>query len=368
MDSRERTFLALEHQEPDRVPIDCWMSTGLKGKLVKTLNVTYEQFLDNNDVDLRYIMGPSYIGPAHPVRQDGSRMDIWGVPRNQVHIKLTDGGVNYSETYKEVVISPLQNLTTVEEILDYGHWPSADWFDYSDIEKQCSKIRDSGRVVVFMEDRLNRIAQLKPAMYLRGSEQIFIDMIQNQEIAKTIFKQISHFYLEYESRILESARGKIDILCTGDDFGAQTGPLVSIAMWKEFLKEVFWRYIQMGQSFGALVMHHTCGSVYSLIPEMIDCKLDILQSLQPEATDMNPKKIKDRYGRYLSFQGGVSIQKVLPHCSQEEVEMHVQSLIQAMAREGGFIACTSHNAQVDTPIHNLEVLFRSYREFGKYPI
>ncbi len=368
MDSRERTILALEHQEPDRVPIDCWMSSGMKEKLENAMKVTYEQFIDNNDVDLRYITGPRYIGPELPVMKDGSQIDIWGVPRKQVHVQLSDEIGNYTDTYREVVFSPLQRLTSVEEILDYDHWPSADWFDYSVIEEQCRKIRDAGRVVVFQGDRLNRIAQLKPAMYLRGFEQIFIDMIATPEIARAIVNPISNFYLEYGNRILEAARGKIDILCTGDDFGVQNGLLISQDMWIDLLKKGFENYVELGKSYGAFVMHHTCGSVYPLIPDMIDCKLEILQSLQPEAANMDPKKIKDKFGEHLSFQGGVSIQKVLPYGSQVEVKKHVETLLEAMAPGGGFIACTSHNIQADTPIHNLQALFQAYREFGKYRV
>lgn len=366
MDSRERTFLSLEHEEPDRVPVDCWFSSAMKTKLEANLNTSYERFLDQNDVDLRYIEGPRYIGPQLSGYDNTSKIDIWGVPRRQVQIHLKDKIGEYTETYKEVTFSPLQYADSVEEVLEYDHWPSADWFDYSVIEEQCRKIRDAGRVVVFMGDRLNRLAQLKPAFYLRGFEQVFVDMKENTEIVRVLFQGIAAFYLEYGRRILEAAKGKIDILCTGDDFGAQDGPFLSLSMWINFLKKGFEEYIKLGKAHGAYVMHHTCGSVYSLIPEMINCNLDILQSLQPEVTGMNPKILKDEFGDRLSFQGGVSIQKVLPHGSPADVREHVKMLLEIMAPQGGYIACTSHNIQADTPLCNLEALFETYRKFGWY--
>ena len=171
MDSRERTFIALEHQEPDRVPMDCWVSSGTKQKIESQFKIPFNDFLDLYDVDLRYIEGPQYIGPA---MKSGSEVetDIWGVPRKPVRCSLNDSMGICTETYKEVIESPLQKFSMGEEINNYPYWPSADWFDYSDIERQCNEILKKGRVVVFMGDRLNRFAQLKPAMYLRGFEQI----------------------------------------------------------------------------------------------------------------------------------------------------------------------------------------------------
>jgi uroporphyrinogen decarboxylase len=366
LDSRERTFLSIQHQEPDRVPMDCWLSSAMKTKVRKTLDVSWERFLDRYDVDLRYIEGPAYIGPTLSGEDGYVDVDIWGVSRKLVHVHVDDGAGEYTESYKELIRSPLQDVSSSEEILEYDHWPSPDWFDYSVVAEQCRRARDAGRVVVFMGDRLNRIAQLKPASYLRGFEQVFIDMLENPDMARVLFRRISEFYLEYGRRILEAAEGKIDILCTGDDFGSQNAPLISLPMWIDFFKPGFQNYIKLAKAYGARVMHHTCGSVYQLIPEMIGCGLDILQSLQPEAADMDPRIIKEEYGDRLCFQGGVSIQKVLPHGSAEDVRRHVKSLLECMMPGGGYIAGTSHNIQADTPIRNLEALFAAYCRYGRY--
>jgi uroporphyrinogen decarboxylase len=338
----------------------------MKKKIEKGLKISYEQFLDLHDVDFRYIEGPRYRGPGLHTNTNNVEIDIWGVPRSRVSLKVDDGVGNYAESYREVFRSPLQYLTSVEEILNYDHWPSPDWFDYSEIENQCRCIKEQGRVVVFMGDRLNRFAQLKPAMYLRSYEQILIDMIENPEIAKTIFSQISSFYLEYGRRILEAGKGNIDILCTGDDFGGQNGTLLSPLLWIDFLKQGFKEYIRLGKAYETYVMHHTCGSVYTLIPEMINCDLDILQSLQPEAAKMEPTVLKKEFGSHLSFQGGISIQKVLPYGSMAEVKKHVKLVLKAMSPGGAYIACTSHNIQADTPLANVAALFEAYHDFGQY--
>jgi len=365
MDSRERTFLAIEHQEPDRVPVDCWLSSGTKRKVDKQFGKSFNDFMDYYDVDLRYIEGPHYIGPVMKT-ENNINTDIWGVPRNPIILSMNDGTGTWSETYKEVSESPLQKCSTLGEIYDYPHWPSADWFDYGCIEEQCDEIREKGRVVVFMGDRLNRFAQLKPAMYLRGVEQILIDMALNPDIARSIFGKIGDFYMEYGSRILEAARGKIDILCTGDDFGSQQNMLISPSMWKDLLGKGFSNFIKLGKTYGARVMHHTCGSVYNIIEEFIEFGLDILQSIQPEAAKMDPGLLKNKFGRRISFQGGISIQKVLPYGKPEDVEEHVKYVFEKMMAGGGYIACTAHNIQADTSIDNIIALFNAYHKFGKY--
>ena len=361
MDSRERTLLALAHEEPDRVPVDCWLSSGTIRKISGSGRPGLDEFLDAHDVDLRYIEGPRYIGP--PL---GGDRDLWGVPRVAVSVSLRDGTGLHHETFHEVSASPLADCSSPGEIEGYAGWPSPDWFDVGAVEAQCEAVRNAGRVAVFMGDRLNRIAQLKPAMYLRGTERIFIDLAEAPEVADAVFGKIRSFYLEYERRILESARGKVDILCTGDDFGAQNGLLISPESWRRFLGPGFASYVRLAKEAGVRVMHHTCGAVRALVPDLAARGLDILQSLQPEAAGMDPAELKADFGGDLSFQGGISIQHYLPRGTPADVREHVHRVFSALAPGGGYIAGTSHNIQADTPLANVEALFAAYRDFGRY--
>ncbi len=360
MDSRERTFLALNHERPDRIPVDFWASTGLRQRMADELGVSFAQFLDGHDVDLRYIPGPSYVGPPLERRHDGVSLDIWGVPRRSVTLDVR----GHQESYREVVEPPLAAASTAEDVAAYGHWPSADWFDYSVVEAQCDAVRDAGRVVVFMGDRLNRVAQLKPAMYLRGIEALMVDLAMRPAIARAVFAGIGRFYKEYLDRILDAARGKIDIVLTGDDFGAQDGLLVSPTTWEEFLGDGFRDYVRLVKAHGAAAMHHTCGSVVELIPAMIERGLDILQSIQPEARGMAPARLKASFGDRLCFHGGVSIQRLLPRGTTDDVRREVRHLAEVMGENGGYIFCTAHNIQADTPMENVLALVASYGRYG----
>jgi uroporphyrinogen decarboxylase len=362
VDSRERTFLALQFQEPDRLPVDVWMSAGFSAKLTASCGVSVESFLDAHDVDLRYIEGPAYIGP--PLRRfaDGTENDLWGVARRAVTATTAEG----TERYWEVERAPLAAAATEADIHAYRGWPSADWYDYSGIEAQCESVRRRGRVAVFVGDRLNRVAQLKPAMYLRGVEQVLEDMSLRPAVADALFCRIRSFYFEYLTRILESARGKLDIVLTGDDFGTQHGPIVSPAMWERYLGEGFASSMALVKSAGARSMHHTCGSVLPIVPLMLDRGLQILQSLQPEARDMDHRALKRAYAARLAFHGGISIQRTMPSGSPEDIAREVRERMDSLGRGGGYIICTSHNVQADVPVRNLIALLDACAKHGRY--
>jgi len=362
VDSRERALLAIGHETPDRIPVDFWASAGFRARIKSELGMSFEDFLDGQDVDFRYIPGPSYVGPPLDGEQSGIATDIWGVPRKAVTLEVR----GQFEHYWEVVAPPLADAATLDEIDAYPHWPSADRFDYRNVESQCDLVREQGRVVVFMGDRLNRIAQLKPAMYIRGPDRIMLDMALEPDLARVLFEKIKAFYMDYLERILTAASGKIDIVLTGDDFGAQQGPLVSPGMWEALLRRGFEEYICLIKAHGAVAMHHTCGSVRALIPQMIECGLDVLQSLQPEVRGMEPAGLKEDYGDRLSFHGGMSIQKTLPYGTPEDVCRAVKHLAQAMGEGGGYVFCTAHNVQADTPMANVLTMLDAYRRYGAY--
>jgi uroporphyrinogen decarboxylase len=361
--SRDRVFASLDFQTPDRVPIDFWASAGFLAALRRETGEDAEHFMDRWDVDFRYIAGPRYIGPPLTPGPDSLEPDIWGVPRRAVRVPTPFG----EETYHEVAAHPLAAARTPEEIDAYPGWPSPDHYDYTVLPAQCDRVRRAGRVAVFMGDRLNRIAQLKPAMYLRGIEQILVDMAESPELADALFRRIRRFYAEYLRRILESARGRIDIVLTGDDFGAQTGPLLSPAMWSRFLAAGFREYLDLIRAHDARSMHHTCGAVAPLVPLMADAGLHILQSLQPEALAADLPDLKRRFGGRLALQGGISIQRTMPHGAVAEIRREVESRVALLAPGGGYILGTAHNLQADCSVASVEALMQAYHDFGRCP-
>ncbi len=221
----------------------------------------------------------AFVGPQPLRRQDGSVEDHWGVPR--VRVEVPSG--KQSSVYHEVRDSPLRDAHSVREILDYSKWPRIDWFDFDCVARQVADARRTGKTVVFIGDRLNRCAQLKPAMYLRGMDQILVDLALNPQIA-----------------------------------------------------------------------------------DMIDCGLDILNPIQPHVADMDRRQLKREFGQRLCFHGSISIQKTLPFGTPDDVRREVAERFQTLGPQGGFIFCTAHNIQADTPVANIEALFEAYKTHGRY--
>jgi len=343
------------------VPVDFWSTQQTDARLLARLGLaSRDELLAAFGVDLRYIAGPEYIGPPLRAEPNGTRYDLWGVPRKQVVVAQED----WQQYYWEVTRYPLADCESVADVEAYDRWPNADWFDYSVIPQQCQACGDA--CVVFEGDRLNRIAQLKPAMYLRGPDQILVDLLLSPDIFAAITTHLRHFYLEYERRILEAADGNIDLLMTGDDFGTQDGPIMSAEDWRRGLKPGFAAFIQLAHRYQVPVMHHTCGAITELIPDFIDCGLDVLQSLQPGVRAMDHRHIKQEFGRDLAFQGGIGIQQTLPFGTPQQVRQEVRRLFEIMKPGGGFIAGTSHKIQADTPVDNILALMDAYHEFGIY--
>jgi uroporphyrinogen decarboxylase len=361
VNARERVLTALAHHEPDRVPIDLWTVPETRQRLCAHLGLgDDESLLQTLGVDLRYVIGPSFVGQERRIWPDGSIEDLWGVRR----VAITVDGHGYSWTYREVSQSPLLGMSTVGEIDGYQGWPSAAWWDYSQVERQCESF--AGYAVVNAGDRLDRTAQLKPAMYLRGMEQFLMDLALDPALADAIIEHITAYYLDYNRRVFEAARGKFDIFMMGDDFGTQNGPMVSVDMWRRYFRSGFRQYCDLAHGYGMKVMHHTCGSVRALIPDLIDCGLDILQSLQPRARGMDLAELKREFGRDLCFHGSIDIQETMPRGTPADVREEVRQRMAAGKPGGGFIISTAHNLLPDVAVENILALYDACREFGPY--
>lgn len=355
MDSKTRVRKALDHQSTDRIPIDLWADNVIKDRLLaKTGLLSYEDLYRYLNVDLRYIQGSVYSGPGLKTGTDGSTQDIWGVMRRPVAYDIKDPKMG---TYEHVTHHPLARATSIKEIEDYSHWPSAEWYDYDHVFDEASGY--PGYAIVCGGDRLNRTAQLKPAMYLRGTEQIMLDIALDPGIVEAILNRLVTYYLEYNRRIFEEADSLIDIFFMGDDFGTQSSLLMAPDTWKKLFKPGFKKFIELAHSFNIPVMHHTCGAIAELIPEFIDCGLDILQSLQPNAAGMDLKKLKKEYGKYICFQGGIDIQNTLPFGSVTDVINETKSRIETLGKDGGYILCSSHNIPPNTPVDNILAMYET---------
>jgi len=201
--------------------------------------------------------------------------------------------------------SPLASAESVEDVHNYAHWPSADQWDYDNVPAKIEAIRQkAGDVFIWNGgDRVDRTAQLKPMMYLRGIQETFFDLGLRPEMVEAIVGHIHDYFMDYNTRTFEASRGLIDGFFCGDDMGSQQGPLISVDMYRRYFKDRFCDHVALAHEYQLPVMYHTCGSVRALIPEFIECKLDVLQSLQPQAHDMDLCVLKKSMDVYSLFKG-----------------------------------------------------------------
>ena len=358
--SRQRALAAIHHEEGDRVPIDFWAAAEVQRDLAEHFGCTYADLLELLGVDFRYHPGPAYRGVDLHRHADGTVSDLWGVRRRTINFEVR----GKEGSYRELAESPLVLMTSVREIDEYRGWPSADWWDFCQVGEECGKF--AGKCVVFAGDRLDRTSQLKTMMYLRGVEQALTDLILHPALVDCMLDHITTYYLEYNKRVFDAARLRIDVFMMGDDFGTQTSPFMRASMWQQHFEPAFRQYIDLAHRYGIKVMHHTCGAVGPLIPRFIDAGLDILQSLQPRANGMDLGKLKKEYGRDLAFHGSVDIQHTLPNGTPAETEEEVLLRLRVGKPGGGFIICTAHNIQRDVPIENTIALLQAYHRFSAY--
>jgi uroporphyrinogen decarboxylase len=352
LSSRERVSLALNHKETDRIPI-AMVCSGINPPAYRELeeylkserNISVNEYI-NPMIDIRGV-GADYIGPKIA---DG--YDMWGVRRSMMSYG--------SGSYSEIDFYPLQNAKTVDD-LNKHTFPSVDWFDYSVIPDRIASANADGEHCLMIAN--GNI--FESSWYMRGFEEMLLDFILNEDLAHGIMERVTNFYEEHFRGMLENADGKIDLAFTADDIGGQSDLLISLEMWEEFIKPYHVRLNKVIHEFGIKVIYHSDGTVMKAVDGLIDMGIDVLQALQFSADGMDPAILKEKYGDRLCFEGGVSVQTTLPFGNPDDVKQEVESLINILGKDGGYILGPSHAIQAGTPPENIVAMFDTAMNF--YP-
>jgi uroporphyrinogen decarboxylase len=350
--SRERVRLALAHEETDRIPI-AMVCSGIneparsefeehvRGKGRGSLESYLASLLDITTVE------PRYVGPR---LEPGS--DIWGVGRKPVSYGMG--------SYDEIERHPLASVESMDQLVRHT-WPSTDWYDYTVLPGRIAAAHAGGERCIMVSN--GNI--FETSWYMRGFDQMFMDLATDAELAHGIMGRVTDFYVEYFRRILTAAKGEVDLVFTADDIGGQNGLLLSPDMWERFIKPYHMRLNAAIHEHGARVIYHSDGGIMDAVAGLIDMKIDVLQALQFDAAGMDAVQLKAIHGGRLSFQGGVSVQKTLPFGTPDQVREEVEHLISTLGRNGGYILGPSHCIQAGTPPENIYAMFETARNF--YP-
>jgi uroporphyrinogen decarboxylase len=343
LSSRERVLLALQHRTTDRIPIGMVCAgintparSALDQWLRRTRGVSVEEYLAPL-VDIAEV-APPYRGPSQTVGTD-----IWGVTRRDISYG--------SGSYNEIIRYPLAGDLTARD-LERHSWPRTAWFDYDSLPAAVAAARAHGDPCLMVTN--GNI--FETAWYMRGFEQMLMDVMTDPELVNALLGRVTDFYVEHFSRVLEAAPG-IELVFTADDIGDQRGLLMPLERWRTLLQPYHRRLNDAIHGHGARVIYHTDGSIMEAVDGLVEMGIDVLQALQFSADNMDPVPLKDRFGDRLCFEGGVSVQTTLPFGTAEDVRREVQERIRVLGRGGGYILGPSHWIQAGTSPENIAALF-----------
>jgi uroporphyrinogen decarboxylase len=377
MTSRERFRRALNHEEPDRVPIDFGqdfhnsINEVAYERLLDYLNITdagetviYDlmqrlavvdtRVLERFRVDTRYI----FVNPNEnfevPVEEDGSFEDEWGVYRKRVGY------------YCENVRAPLAGKNR-EEIMRHKFPDPAE-------KSRFEGLRERARNMFETTDYALSAGQAATLFYfsseLTGYDEYMLDLASNPARIEALVERVLEWMIEFTSRYLDEVGDYVETWWMGDDWGMQTGPIMNPETFRTMFKPRYKRLIDMVKSkTDAKVCLHTCGATYWVLSDLADVGVDVVHPLQPTAEgNDDPARLKRDFGREFVFYSNIANTTVLPHGTPDEVRDEVKYRIDHLAPGGGYILSGGHNIQADVPAENIVALFDSAFELGQYPI
>jgi len=313
LSSKERVLMAMNHEEPDRVPMDYWAWAEVNDRLKERLSLKdYDELLEYLGVDLRTIRAP-YVGPP----------DCW---------------------------TGLRDAKTIED-LEKCEFPDPDMFDYSNIERLCDRYSH----YAIMSGAWSPV--FCTASGLIGMETLMVKTYEEPDFVKLFLEKITDLFYEQSVRTFQAANGKLDIFFMGDDYGTQRGLIMSPKDWDEFYAPHVSRLFDLAKDSGLKVMLHSCGSVSKLIPRFIELGMDALDPVQVRAVDMEPEKLKAEFGDSITFHGGLDTQHILPFSTVEEVRAEARRLIEIFGRGGGYILAPSQEFLPDIPLENILAMY-----------
>jgi uroporphyrinogen decarboxylase len=203
---------------------------------------------------------------------------------------------------------------------------------------------------------------------MRGLERWFMDMMENPTFCEELLDKILKFWLDYFTGFMKEIGDIIDVVMIGDDLAGQSGPLFQPEFYRSVVKPRQKELVQHIKSLtNAKIWYHSCGAVVEYIPDLMDNGIDILNPVQITAQGMDPKFLKESFGKELVFWGGgINSQHILPFVSPEEVKSNVKANMEAFKPGGGYVFNNVHNIQADIPPENILAMYEAAFEYGAY--
>jgi hypothetical protein len=418
MNSRQRVQAALQHQQPDKVPLDLGGSavTGMHVSSVYLLRQALKldppgtavkviepyQLLGEIKPDLMEALGVDVIALPSPRTLFGFANENWkpwttfdGTPvlvpeafNTELEPdgsllmypegdktappsgKMPAGGYYFDTIVRQPLIDD-ENLDPMDNLQEFGPISDEDLAYFGDLAGQLYEETDKAILASFGGTAFGDIA-LVPVpwvKYPRGIRDIaewYVSTSMRRDYVYKVFEEQCRIGIENLARIHQVVGEHVSaVFVTGTDFGTQQGPFISPKSYRDLFKPFHievnhWIHAHTGwKSF-----IHSCGSVYALIPDFIEAGFDILNPVQTSAGEMDPQRLKDQFGDQITFWGGgIDTQRTLPFGTPEEIRDEVRRRIEIFGAGGGFVFNSIHNVQARVPQENLLALYGSFAEY-----
>jgi hypothetical protein len=417
---RERVEIALDHREPDRVPLDLGASlvTGMQVSSVYQLRQALG--LDKPGTPVKVVEPYQMLGEIAPDLMDALGVDVVGLIDRHTLFGFTNenwkpwtlfdgtpvlvpeafntdpepngdifmypdgdksappsGHMPYGGFYFDTIVrqQPIDDASLdVEDNLEEFKAVSAEDIEY--YRREADRLYDTGRAILgsFGGSGFGDIA-LVPAPWLKHPKGIrdvaewYMSTTSRRDYIYEVFERQCAIALDNLRRIHQAVGEKVTALfVTGTDFGAQYGPLISPAAYCDLYKPFHKRindWAHENTTWKTFI--HSCGSVRAFLNDFIDAGFDIVNPVQCSAQDMEAEALKENYGDRITFWGGgVDTQKTLPFGTPEDVRREVQERIEIFGKGGGYVFNTIHNVQARVPVENLLALYETVQAAGAY--
>ncbi|MEW5784401.1 MAG: uroporphyrinogen decarboxylase family protein [Bacillota bacterium] len=303
--------------------------------------------------DIRYVYTSMRLPEVLP---DGSTRDMYGI------VTPPDGNKIVSPDSR----APLRAATTVDDIKNYPYWPDPADPNFSiGIPEYIRTVRETTDCALLLNAPVVSTIFHKYAA-LRGFNNWLLDMRKNEKLYFALTETITETAIETLRNVLPSIGTNVDIIYYGDDMGMQSQPFMSPEMYRKYVKPYTKRWVHEVKKLlpHVKVFYHTCGSVYDLIPDFIECGIDILDPLQPLAYKMEPWRLRKEFGGRICFHGGIDIQRLINFGTPPEIKNRVKEIL-AIFEGCPYILSTAHVVETDAPPENLVAVYDAAAEYAR---
>jgi len=344
MNHKDRFYATIHHQPVDRLA--SWLGLPVPSaepQLMKYFGVSSIDQLRNVIDDDIYPIEVPYNYP----------------PSNHIACAFNFAKASHLDTPDE------RTLTAPGFFEDYADPADVNKFNWPDPAKYLDRKESHRRVAAAPGDRIKMgilwSAHFQDACAAFGMEQALMVMLSNPLMFRAVIDRITDFYLKANEIFYESAKGMLDAILIGNDFGSQTYLMVDPDSLREYVFPGTRKLIEQAKSYGLTVMHHSCGSIFPVIQDLADLGADIIHPIQALANEMDAPNLKKYFGGKVAFCGGVDAQNLLVNGTPEKVAGKVVELKELF--KTGLIISPSHEAILpDIPPANIDALFNALKQ------